>query len=445
VIVILHGWSDEARSFRSLAAAIRAMDLPGPVTNIVLGDYVTMDDDVSFDDLAEAMTVAWSRRGLPTAARSVDLVVHSTGALVARHWMTRNFTPESNPIRRFVMLAPANFGSPLAHKGTSFLGRVVKGFKSKRLFHTGKRILSGLEMASPFTWNLAIADRFSPTPWYGRNRVLATSLVGTRGYTGIAAMANEEGSDGTVLVSTANLNPARLALDFATDPQNPRFQLHECVGRTAFCRLPGDNHSTVAFKDDGPKNAGATALLRKALQVTDDGFEAHCDELAKINAIARRDEADDAYTQGYQNTVLWVRDSHEQDVHDYVLEAFAKRSGSNNEDRALTEKIQTEVLCDTHVHGARSASRALKFNCDRLQELLAEQGRPLHVSITASPDIRDTKSVGYSTVGYNDVGSIQISASDLGRVFQPDRTLLVDLKLKREQLPSVFEFAPAGH
>lgn len=172
-------------------------------------------------------------------------------------------------------------------------------------------------------------------------------------------------------------------------------------------------------------------------------FDAHCSELAQINAIARRDEADTTYAQGYQNTVLWVRDSHEADVRDYVLEAFARRPGSETEDRALTERIQTKVLCDIHVHGTRSASRALKFNCDRLQERLAEQGRPLHVSITASPDIRDTKSVGYSTVGYNDVGSILISASDLGRIFQPDRTLLVDVKLKREQLPGVFGFASA--
>ena len=280
MIVILHGWSDNAKSFHALAAAIRRIAPGATPANLMLGDYVTMDDDVTFDDLAEAMMLGWTRARLPVAPRSVDLVVHSTGALVARHWMTRWFTPATNPIRRLLMLAPANFGSPLAHKGASFLGRVVKGFKSRRLFHTGKRILSGLELASPFTWALAHRDRFSAEAWFGPGRVLGTVLVGTRGYTGIAAMANTPGSDGTVYVSTANLNPAKLTLDFATAPKQPGFHLVDCNGQVAFCRLPGDNHSTLAGKDGGALNPLWLPLLQSALEVTDGTFEAHRQRLA---------------------------------------------------------------------------------------------------------------------------------------------------------------------
>ena len=134
MIVILHGWSDSSASFRAVAQFLAgASPINGPVLPLWLGDYISMDDDITFDDLADAMTSAWSARGLPLTPRSVDLVVHSTGALVARHWMTRAFTPTTNPIRRLVMLAPANFGSHLAHKGHSFVGRVWKGYKSKRL------------------------------------------------------------------------------------------------------------------------------------------------------------------------------------------------------------------------------------------------------------------------------------------------------------------------
>ncbi len=71
----------------------------------------------------------------------MDLVVHSTGALVARHWLTSQYQADQHPVRRLVMLAPANFGSHLAHKGRSFPGRVVKGFSSQRRFHTGTRLL----------------------------------------------------------------------------------------------------------------------------------------------------------------------------------------------------------------------------------------------------------------------------------------------------------------
>lgn len=444
MIVILHGWSDRSSSFKRLAELIATLGLPGPVAPILLGDYVSMDDDVNFDDIANAMQSAWTDTGLPTAPRSVDLVVHSTGALVARYWMTRQFTPETNPIRRLLMIAPANFGSHLAHKGTSFLGRVVKGFKSKRLFHTGANILAGLELASPFTWELAMVDRFdAQRRWYGPGRVLATVLVGTAGYSGISAAANADGSDGTVLVSTAQLNPATLELDFATNPQQPQPLLRSAHGETAFCRLPKDNHSTAAAKDRGPRNAAAMALIKAALSVTDADFDDHCAQLALHNAQFRREEQNKASTQGYQNTVVWVADQFEADVGDYFLEAFAKQVNGNREDRRLTGLIQSEVLNSVHTNDHNPAFRSLKFNCDRLQELLVLANRNLYIAITASPEIADTKTVGYSTVSYNDIGSIEITPSEMGRIFVPDRTLLVRLKLRREQVAGLVGFKPA--
>lgn len=443
MIVILHGWSDRSSSFKRLAELIRTLGLPGPVAPILLGDYVSMDDDVNFDDIADAMQRTWVAGGLPTAPRSVDLVVHSTGALVARYWMTRHHSPETNPIRRLLMLAPANFGSHLAHKGTSFLGRVVKGFKSRRLFHTGANILAGLELASPFTWGLAMVDRFdAQRRWYGPGRVLATVLVGTAGYSGISAAANADGSDGTVLVSTAQLNPATLELDFATDPQNPRPQLRVSNGETAFCRLPKDNHSTAAAKDGGPRNAAAAGLIKAALSVSDAEFADHCARLALQNAQFRRDEVSEESTQGYQNTVVWVADQFEADVGDYFLEAFAKQANANREDRRLTGQIQTDVLRSVHTNDHNPAFRSLKFNCDRLHDCLVLANRSLYIAITASPEIADTRTAGYSTVSYNDIGSIQITPSELGRVFVPDRTLLVRLKLRREQVDGLVRLRP---
>ncbi len=444
MIVILHGWSDRSSSFRRLANLISAMALPGPVVPILLGDYVSMDDDVNFDDLSDAMQKAWKESGLPTTPRSIDLVVHSTGALVARYWMTRHFTPESNPIRRLLMLAPANFGSHLAHKGTSFLGRVVKGFRSNRLFHTGANILAGLELASPFTWELAKVDRFdADRRWYGPGRVLATVLVGTAGYSGISAAANADGSDGTVLVSTANLNPAMLELDFVSDPRDPTPRLTSSQGVTAFCRLPGDNHSTAAAKDRGPRNPLTESLIKAALSVEDANFHQHCSELALQNAQFRREEGGEAATQGYQNTVCWVSDQYEADVGDYFLEAFAKQTNANREDRRLTGLIQDKVLTTVHTNAHNAAFRSLQFNCDRLQDALVLGNRNLYIAITASPEIADTRTAGYRTVSYNDIGSIQITPNEMGTVFVPDRSLLVRLKLLREQVDGLVRFKRA--
>jgi pimeloyl-ACP methyl ester carboxylesterase len=446
MLVILHGWSDRSSSFTRLARFIGSEGLGGrKVVEIWLGDYVSMDDDVTYDDLAHAMDRAWRERKLPTAARSVDIVAHSTGALVVRYWLNRFYSAKRNPIRRMLLLAPANFGSHLAHKGHSLLARVWKGFKSKRTFNTGAKLLRGLELASPFTWQLALHDRFNEgEPWYGPGRILATVLVGSTGYDGISAAANEPGSDGTVLVSSANLQPLTVVMDFATNPKAPRFHFKEANGVTAFCRIPGDNHSTIAWKDGGPRNKDVPKLVRDALTVTDDTFGEHVSSLAAKSAENRTIDRGKFYSQGYQNTVIRVRDDHGVDVSDYFIEVFAKHYGSNRPDNALTRQIQEKVHIHAHKCGHAPSFRALRFNCDALGAMIVEPGKPLYVSLTALPDITATRSVGYSTLEYMDIGSIRLDPPNIQRLFQADRTVLVDLRIKRQFVDNLVAFKRFG-
>ncbi|MFA7053932.1 MAG: hypothetical protein WC328_13045 [Kiritimatiellia bacterium] len=176
------------------------------IEEIHLGDYISLNDHVTFNDLTEAMEKAWTERKLPREPRSVDAVVHSTGGLVIRDWLVKYCKPETAPIKRLLMLAPANFGSPLAHTGRSVIGRAVKGWGGSKLFETGTQILKGLELASPYSWNLAERDLFGEEKaFYGPGRILCTVLVGNTGYSGISATANKPGSDGTVRVSTAGV------------------------------------------------------------------------------------------------------------------------------------------------------------------------------------------------------------------------------------------------
>lgn len=110
MLIIIHGWSDTHHSFTRLGKRLVAEGVVPDVKHVHLGDYVSLDDDVTFDDLVRALQVAWTKQQLSTAPRSIDVVVHSTGGLVIRHWMTTFFTPSTNPIKRLLMLAPANFG-----------------------------------------------------------------------------------------------------------------------------------------------------------------------------------------------------------------------------------------------------------------------------------------------------------------------------------------------
>ena len=157
-IVIIHGWSDRSASFGALRRFIAELS-GGNFFQINLADYVSMDDEVRFDDLVAGMQRAWRETGLPEKPGAVDAVVHSTGGLVIRDWLT-TYAPGEAPVRRLLMLAPANFGSPIAHKGRAFYGRIIKGFNSEKPFQTGARLLRGLELASPYAWDLAMRDRF---------------------------------------------------------------------------------------------------------------------------------------------------------------------------------------------------------------------------------------------------------------------------------------------
>lgn len=438
MLIIIHGWSDTHKSFARLGRRLVADGVVPEVAHVRLGDYVSLDDDVTFDDLIHALQIAWTREQLPTAPRSVDVVVHSTGGLVLRYWMTTFFNPSTNPIKRLLMLAPANFGSPLAHKGRSFVGRVVKGFKSERRFQTGTHILKGLELASPFSWELSQRDRFGSETWYGPGRVLCTVLVGTSGYSGISAAANENGTDGTVRVSTAHLNPALVTFDFSADPQEPKLSFQEANGPTAFARISKDNHSTIALNDSGPKNARTLDFIREALQVNDSAFPTFANMLDEFSNAERADGAARSFTQAYQNTVVRLTDNMDAFVSDFFLEVFAKDKNEKKVDDRLTRVIQEDVFEKVHAYGDNAAYRSLLFNTTALYDKLIAPGSPLFVSVTAMPDIGKTKTAGYSTFGYDDIGSIKLTSDRLRKLFQPDRTVLVDMKIRREQTEKVF-------
>ncbi len=53
------------------------------------------------------------------------MAVHSTGTLVVRAWLTAYSQCQAR-LKHLIGLAPATFGSPLVHKGRSWLGALVR-------------------------------------------------------------------------------------------------------------------------------------------------------------------------------------------------------------------------------------------------------------------------------------------------------------------------------
>lgn len=446
MLVIIHGWSDNYSSFKELA---RQLSSAGPtgvgetIEDIHLGDYISLNDHVTFNDLTEAMEKAWTDRGLPREPRSVDAVVHSTGGLVIRDWLVKYCKPETAPIKRLLMLAPANFGSPLAHTGRSVIGRAVKGWGGTKLFETGTQILKGLELASPYSWNLAERDLFGEEKaFYGPGRILCTVLVGNTGYSGISAIANKPGSDGTVRVSTANLNAAKYTLNFCgeTLPQDvSKLSPVESQG-FAFGVMDGEDHGTIAAKGRGHKNQSTGLYIRDALKVEDGEFQAWQDSLRQETegVMASRRAKGNDYFAGYQNTVVRLVDNYGMGVSDYVFELYANEDKTAR-DKKLTQAIQEAVVNNVHVYADDPSYRSLLINCDKLYELFDKTTDRLNISVTAYPEMKKDM-VGYRTYTDRDIGYLSLSIEQIRTIFKPNRTLFVRVEIPRLQSDEVFRF-----
>ncbi len=422
-IIIIHGWSDTSDSFVALKVALEKAT-GRPTEELFLADWISLDDSVSISDVAEAMDRAWTEKGLPRKRRSVDVVVHSTGALVVREWMRRQkFTRRTNPIYRLGMLAPANFGSPLAHKGRSMVGRIAKGWNN--WFETGTLVLKGLEMASPYSWELAESDLLTKgQSLWGKGGVLSTVLVGDTGYTGLRSLINADGSDGTVYVCTARLPCNKVTLDYRK-PTQPKWSQQSSKANVAFGIMSGLTHASVCT------DSTAIAWLVKSLSVTDQTFAAHSSALEKTWAQAKGI---------FQNTVFRVRDDHGRDVDDYLIE-FTLDTDKNGKSFS---SFQKKVLNSTHLYSDNAAYRSLLIDCDKFNEWKQDAEQEVHVSLTASPiftlkpDGTANRRIGYRTLTEGDIGDIRIPLSEIPLVMSPHRTLLIDIIIRREQGPDVF-------
>jgi hypothetical protein len=229
-VVLLHGYSSEgpdprsgkpsdreiAGIYGSLPADLQRRFAPG-IVPVNLSRYASLYDNVDLDDIALALDRALRSDHKELMESGFNVIVHSTGALVARNWIRRFWTERDAagrlkpcPVRRIIHLAGANFGSGWAHLGESELakwGRLLFVGGTER----GLSVLEGLELGSNF--NLDLHTHFLPAGQdmledYG---VMEFVVIGSQVTSTMAAQipiryGKEDGSDGVVRVSAGNLN-----------------------------------------------------------------------------------------------------------------------------------------------------------------------------------------------------------------------------------------------
>lgn len=224
-IVLVHGYSDEAKSLLRWAQELKNAGYE--VSSIHTCNYKTLTNEVTIRDIAEGFDRALRLEAGLGANEEFDAIVHSTGMLVIRAWLAAYATRRSR-LKRLIGLAPATFGSPLAHKGRSWLGAIFKGEREfgPDFLEAGDLVLDALELGSRFTWDLAHIDMVGntkdapPKDFYGRNADTPYVFVfcGTEGYGGIRRFVNDPGSDGTVRLAGCALNTRKIMMDLTVEP-----------------------------------------------------------------------------------------------------------------------------------------------------------------------------------------------------------------------------------
>lgn len=165
-IVFVHGYSANDRSFAKWREILEARGYAA--TSIHVSTYQSLTNEVTIKDLAEAFDRALRVKAGLDQDEPFDAVVHSTGMLVVRAWLTA-YRGRRGRLKNLIGLAPATFGSPLAHKGRSWLGALVRGNKEigPDFLEAGNPILGGLELGSRLTWDLAHQDLLGDEAVYG--------------------------------------------------------------------------------------------------------------------------------------------------------------------------------------------------------------------------------------------------------------------------------------
>lgn len=425
-VVLVHGWSATGASFGTWERILREAG-----RDVRTCTYRSLTNEVTIRDLAEGFDRALRAEAGLEGDQPFDAVVHSTGMLVVRAWAVR-YAQRRGRLKRLIGLAPATNGSALAHKGRSWLGAAFKGNRAwgPDFMEAGDRILEGLELASPFTWDLAHEDLFGQTAMYGPAATTPWVFIfcGTRGYGGWAGLMHDEGSDGTVRLAGAGLDSRKMVIDLTRLPDGGRDELVRPKGVDAPVQLvAGVNHSTIL-------SAPPAVLIRQVIAALAVDSRAGWEAWHKGAARAFRSVRDGV--DQWQQFVVRCIDERRDPITDYNVQLL-RLTGQG--------RLRRVRGFDLHVHANRAdpSLRCFHVNLTRLWNrgpqalrlrMMASSGSALvrYCGVGSEP-LESMSAVG---AGWN--AELDLSTY-LGRrgfaFFHPFTTTFLEIRLNREPWP----------
>jgi pimeloyl-ACP methyl ester carboxylesterase len=435
-LVLIHGYSDDSGAFTEWQRILEGLGYD--VAMLHACTYRSLTNEVTIKDIAEGFDRALRIQAGLSEDEPFDAIVHSTGMLVIRAWLTA-YEGRRERLKHLIGLAPATFGSPLAHKGRSWLGALFKGNRhlGPDFMDAGDKVLDGLELASRFSWDVAHLDLLGDETFYGPTRRTPYVFIfcGNAGYGGLRQLVDREpGSDGVVRWAACPLNTRKIILDLTRDPEREGSEERIDIAawkNTDIPLIPIDakNHGTI-LSEPGDLLAD---MVDSALQVVSAaGFTQWIED-----STARTRKAREAMEE-WQQFVVRAVDERGDPVPDYNIQLF--RRTTDRSDGGIHE-------FDVDVHTYKGDSSLRCFHV-RLADLDYKKISNLWIRVIASS--------GSQLVGYHGFGSeksladtsrgtdgkwdaaldISSLADDTGtKFFYPFTTTLIELRLNREPLP----------
>ena len=467
-LVLIHGYSAEGKDFANLKQALISHGIDSKDINIC--NYISLNNEITIKDIAEGLDRAFrAHEVLGSETQEFDCIVHSTGMLVLRAWLANAGAPGTNArlkrLKHLVGLAPATWGSPQAHKGRTWLGAMVKGNRQlgPDFLNAGDLVLDGLELGGKFTWDLAHLDLLGAAPFYdtGDSSPYVAVFIGNTPYDGVAKVANDPGTDGTVRWSGCSLNARKIVMDLTRVPLANASRLSITPWADNRLDIPmiavdGRNHGTLISNPED----GMVDLVAAFLKVGDPGGEAHEAWLARAKkygeaalpkmmvnpaAAAGGLEGDmkklvehalghnaETVYEGWQQFVVLACDERGDGINDYMIEVQTKEADG--------QWVPFDAMStDVHAYRADPSYRCLHV---RLPAGLSGGSLKLRVQINASTGTELLAYQGYSSES-RELGStaepVTIDVDDLGggngSMFCPFTTTLIQIVLNREPMP----------
>lgn len=458
ITLIIHGWSDSSSSFEKIKKLLIKKGI-GDIDTILFMDYESREDSITFNDIIDGLNDQFISHGIidiqGNKLKNVNVIVHSTGGLVIRHWIWRYYYRDKNridkcPVKRIIMLAPANFGSPLAHRGKSFFSSIIKGrWKFGDFLEVGRNILDGLELASPYQWQLAHRDLFCKDFYYCFKKIQLTILVGIEGYhTGLRKYINKAGTDGTVVIAGTSVNSAKLMLDFSkSDPFASKkayeWLVKESFKEIGFCVLENLNHGSIV-KEAGREKSQTSELLVKALTINRKREFNHF--IKKLEMLTKR-SYERTKKPIYQQVFLHAIDDQDISIKDYTIEFFLCKS-KKTKNHAITKKrlslkemefskrLHELLTKEFHTHSKDPSYRRFLINLSDIKSLLLEAKLSLQSDVMLCisifvPDVE--KGIRYDTEHLQNIVFFKTGSKDksLPSFFYENTTTFLELRVNR--------------